>query len=277
MSQIRYFCLAAAALLVASVSSAEEWVSLEQSETPEHTAPASVTPPIRLAQTQTTPSAPVSTSSRTTSSSPATTQSASTSNSGAVQLLYEELNTLRQEVQSLRDLVEAQSHELRKLKTEQKERYIELDRRMSQVLQGGVPAVATVPETGSAGQGEKAQYDQAFKLIKAKKLPDALLALQAFLNQYPQSPLAVNAYYWTGQIFYIQGQLDEARKAFLVVVNQFPEHQKTADSKLKLGKVYHQLGEDDKAKETLRGVMSDYAQSSPGTARLAENYLNQNF
>lgn len=232
---------------------AENWVSLDQSDAQ---TPSSSPKPIQLAQAN-TQSAP-----------------AAAPTGEALQVLYEEIEILKQEIQALRGLVEEQSYELNKLKGEQKERYIELDRRMSQVIQQG----GSVPiSTANAGGDEKAQYEAAFKLINAKKFTEALSALQAFLTQHPKSELAVNAYYWTGQIYYIQGTLDEARKAFQVVVNQFPEHQKTADSKLKLGKVYHQLGEETKAKEMLRMVIDDYSATSPGTARLAENYLNQHF
>lgn len=249
--------LIAACLFSAATAQAEGWASLESD------APA--TPPskaIQLAQ-----NTPVQVS------KPATPAPAA--NAGALQVLYEEMETMKQEVQTLRGIIEEQTYELNKLKKEQKERYIELDRRMSQMIQkGGADSpIAAVP----SAQGEKERYDAAFQLIKEKKLPESLLALQAFLTDFPKSPLAVNAYYWTGQIYYIQGQLDEARKAFIVVVNQFPEHQKTADSKLKLGKVYHQLGEEAKSKEMLRMVIDDYAKTSPGTARLAENYLNQHF
>ena len=245
--------LFAACFISAASAQAEGWASLEGD--------AAATPPsktIQLAQSE--------------AAQPAT--QAQQSSSGALQVLYEEMEILKQEVQTLRGIVEEQTYELNKLKKEQKERYIELDRRMSQVIQGGGTEASL---SASAAQGEKERYDAAFKLIKEKKLSESLLALQAFLTDFPKSALAVNAYYWTGQIYYIQGQLDDARKAFIVVVNQYPEHQKTADSKLKLGKVYHQLGEEAKAKEMLRMVIDDYAKTSPGTARLAENYLNQHF
>lgn len=249
--------LPAMLLALSGSALAEDWVSLDQRDTQTQTAPAT-SKPIQLAQADSTVAKP----------------SSSAPTGEALQVLYEEIEILKQEVQTLRGLLEEQSHELNKLKGEQKERYIELDRRMSQVIQQG--AVATPAATSAAGD-EKAQYDAAFQLINAKKFSEALTALKDFLTQHPKSELAVNAYYWTGQIYYIQGQLDDARQAFQVVVNQFPEHQKTADSKLKLGKVYHQLGEEGKAKEMLRMVVDDYSSVSPGTARLAENYLNQHF
>ncbi len=259
-----FYLLPVMALLLTGATQAENWVSLDRSGTsPTPAAKPATTPPVQLAASpsQLTPVQP----------------SPKQPSAGALQVLYEEIEILKQEVQTLRGIVEEQTHELNKLKSEQKERYIELDRRMSQVLKGGA-SVAPVPgNTEPATADEKGAYESAFRLVNEKKFPQALSALRNFVAQFPKSELAVNAYYWTGQIHYIQGELDDARKAFLVVINQFPEHQKTADSKLKLGKVYHQLGEEAKAKEILKAVVADYAKSSPGTARLAENYLNQHF
>ena len=265
-----FYLLPVMAMLLTGATQAENWVSLDRSDTSSSSAVKPAAAPAKSTHVQLAASP-----TQLTPAQPASKQPSA----GALQVLYEEIEILKQEVQTLRGVVEEQTYELNKLKTEQKERYIELDRRMSQVLKG---AVSSAPSGLSAGDSagavdENSAYESAFRLVNEKKFPEALAALKGFVNQHPKSELAVNAYYWTGQIHYIQGQLDDARKAFLVVINQFPEHQKTADSKLKLGKVYHQLGEEAKAKEMLKAVVADYAKSSPGTARLAENYLNQHF
>ena len=185
------------------------------------------------------------------------------------QLLFSEIEVLKQELQALQAKVEEQSHELRKVKKEQKERYLDLDRRLGQLL--SKPAV--VPSAADS-QG-RAQYDVAFQFMKNKKLADAVLGFQAFLVQFPKSALVVNGYYWLGQIYYIQANLDEARKAFTIVKNQFPNHAKTADSKYKLGVVLHRLGDTVQAKRLLRSVVKQYGNSA--SARFASKYLKENF
>jgi len=192
-------------------------------------------------------------------------------NSSATQLLFTEIEVLKQEIQTLQSKVEEQSNELRKIKKEQKERYLDLDRRLGQVLSKS----AATPVLSSADSQGKSVYDAAFQLMKNKKLSDAALGFQSFLTQFPKSTLVVNGYYWLGQIYYIQANLDEARKAFTIVMNQFPNHAKTPDSKYKLGVVLHRLGDTVQAKRLLNSVVKQYANS--GSARFAKKYLKENF
>lgn len=187
----------------------------------------------------------------------------------ASQMLFNEIEVLKQELQRLQGVVEEQGYELKKLKTEQKERYLDLDRRLGQVAKGS-PA----SEKASAGEGKQA-YTAAFELMKQQKLDDAAQSFTAFLSEHPKSPLVVNGYYWLGQIYYNQGKLDEARQAFTIVVNQYPDHQKSADSTYKLGVVLHRLGDTVKAKQLLEAVKVQYPNSA--SSRFAAKYLKENF
>jgi len=191
----------------------------------------------------------------------------------ASQLLFSEIEMLKQEIQTLRSTIEQQGYELNKLKTEQKERYLDLDRRMSQLVKQGVQSSSSAV-TPSSGDDQNA-YDDALALMKNRKLDDAATAFSDFLKNYPKSPLAVNGYYWLGQIYYNQGNLDEARKAFTIVVNQYPEHQKSPDSAYKLGVVLHRLGDTAQSKTLLQSVVKQYPDSA--SARFAGKYLKDNF
>lgn len=194
----------------------------------------------------------------------------SAAGSYANQLLFSEIELLKQELQKLQSKVEEQSYELNKLKNEQKERYLDLDRRVGLLLSSGVKA----PQLNSDVQG-KSNYDTAFELMKGRKLDEAVVAFKEFLQLHPKSSLVVNGYYWLGQIYYKQANLDEARKAFLIVKNQFPDHAKAADSRYKLGVVLHRLGDDVQAKSLLQAVVKQYGDSA--SARFASKYLKENF
>ena len=190
----------------------------------------------------------------------------------ANQLLFSEIELLKQELQNLQGKVEEQAYELNKLKKEQKERYLDLDRRLGQVLSSDAKS-GSVPVVNGDTQGKSA-YDAAFQLMKERKLDEATLSFKQFLQGHPKSSLVVNGYYWLGQIYYKQANLDEARKAFTFVKNQFPDHAKTPDSKYKLGVILHRLGDDIQAKAILREVVSQYGDSA--SARFAGQYLKEN-
>jgi tol-pal system protein YbgF len=191
-------------------------------------------------------------------------------NSSAAQILFSDLEILKQEVQNLQEVIEQQGNELRKLKAEQKERYLDLDRRLSQA------ASKPIVEPASLGidNGDE-KYSVAYGLMKGQKLDAAVIAFNVFLQDYPKSRLVVNGYYWLGQIYYNQGKLDDARKAFTFVVNQFPSHQKAADSMYKLGVVLHRLGDATKGKQYLKKVTKQFSGSA--TARFANKYLQENY
>jgi tol-pal system protein YbgF len=235
--------LALAGLLAFSTSAADTWSSLDA------------------------PAASVSKSSKAKTSP--VTASAGLSSSAA-QILFSDLETLKQEVQKLQEVIEQQGHELKKLKAEQKERYLDLDRRISQASNKPVQK----PTSPSIANGDE-QYNVAYGLMKGQKLDAAANTFSVFLQDYPKSRLAVNGYYWLGQIYYNQGKLDDARKAFTFVVNQFPNHQKTADSMYKLGVVLHRLGDVSQGKQYLQKVTKQFAGSA--TARFANKYLQENY
>ncbi len=63
--------------------------------------------------------------------------------------LYNQLEALQQEIQTLRGMVEEQSNQIRRLQTEQLNRYVDIDRRLSE-LSG---TTVSVPPVGISGAG----------------------------------------------------------------------------------------------------------------------------
>lgn len=65
-------------------------------------------------------------------------------NNDLLMSLYNQLEALQQEVQTLRGTVDEQANQLRRLETEQRNRYLDIDRRLSDAARG--------PVTGAPGQ-----------------------------------------------------------------------------------------------------------------------------
>lgn len=74
--------------------------------------------------------------------------SAATGNNDLLISLYNQLEALQQEVQTLRGIVEEQSNRLRRLETETRDRYLDMDSRLS-ALSGGT----AVPPAGGTAAG----------------------------------------------------------------------------------------------------------------------------
>ncbi len=206
--------------------------------------------------------------------------------------LYYQVQMLQQEVQKLRGLVEEQAHQLRRLKQQQLDDYVDLDRRVSGLSKskgssaGGasvsVPNAVVTPANAAAtdtsaqklsAETEYADYKKALRLIlQDKRLEAGAQAMQAYLSQYPDGVYISNAQYWLGQVAFSSDDLSGAQKWFGAVLKN-PESQKAPEAKYKLGVVLHRLGDEAAAKK----ILADAANSQSSAGRLAQEYLRSNF
>ncbi|MDP6189360.1 MAG: tol-pal system protein YbgF [Gammaproteobacteria bacterium] len=196
--------------------------------------------------------------------------------------------SLQQEVAQLRDQVEILINKLRQMEQNQKDRYIDLDRRINnlhtqaaaQSSAGQAPAVpvastATVtviePVAAASPQADPAQqqadYKAAFNLIRGKEFEQAIAALQTFVNNYPNGTLTANAHYWLGEVYMVERDHAAAITQFAIVIDQFPDHRKVPDALYKTGRAWINLGDVVNSQRMLERVIKQYPDSS--AARLA--------
>jgi len=213
--------------------------------------------------------------------------------------LFFQIQTLQQEVQQLRGLVEELSHQVNRLATDQQTQYRDLDGRIVALRgAGGAPAPASTagaipqsaapagPAQGVASQaavqpaaaapapeaaGEREAYSAAFELMRARKFPEATAAFNRFVRDYPNSGYTANSFYWLGELYLAQNNMEQARQSFTQVLNLYPDSQKVPDALYKLGVVQHRLGDVTRAREFLNRAISQYPGSS--AAALAQTYL----
>ena len=226
---------------------------------------------------------------------------------GAAADLLFQLETLQQEVQSLRGQLEDQGHELKLMKESQRDRYIDLDKRISLLMSASArepksssaqtqrneqpaasqtAAIKANPLTNSlvssplapvdlqppTAQSQQA-YNDAYNLIPQRNFDEAEIALTKFVKDYPNNTLTGNGYYWLGEVKLVQGKPREAIEAFSTVIQNFPGHGKEQDSLYKLGTVSDQLGDTVKAKSYLQDVIRRFPDSK--AAKLSAGYLSK--
>jgi tol-pal system protein YbgF len=217
--------------------------------------------------------------------------SAAASGSGRTAELFHQLQMLQVEVQELRGLVEEQSHLINRLTRDQKNQYLDLDRRVALLSSNSRPSTSSPSSSGGGGAAssspagsspgaspatgsasERDAYAKAFNLTKDKRFEDAIDAFNQLIVEYPNGQYTPNAFYWLGELYLAlpEPELEKSRQSFAQVVNLYPSHQKVPDSLYKLGVVYYRLGESERAISYLDRVQSDYP-TSPA-ARLAKSY-----
>ena len=232
---------------------------------------------------------------------------ANTAKANANAQIFDLVELLQQEVQQLRGKVEELNYDLGRLKQDQKQRYLDLDRRIvslssaprveketqvasavspitqansaitqasdvnaaSDAAPAPQPAVTRTPNDPEAAN---AAYKAAFALIRKRQYDASIVALLDFVKNFPQSDLVGNAHYWLGEVYMVQGDASLAALSFEYVIFEFPQHRKIPDALYKAGVAYQNTGDVDKANQLLQRVSVEYPESS--AARLALERVN---
>ncbi|WP_257281327.1 tol-pal system protein YbgF [Endozoicomonas sp. ISHI1] len=198
------------------------------------------------------------------------------------------LDELRQEVMTLRGQLEEQAYRIKQLQKESRDRYLDLDQRISRQGDSSikVPAATgnssgspvTLPALVGSGSSvtesdtrEEAAYQAAFSLIKDKRFDEAVVALKKLLKDSPKGQFSDNAQYWLGEVQMAQGRYKEARDDFQSLIDNYPDSPKVSDATYKLGRILDLQGEKDAARKYLESVISQYPGSA--AARLSDTYL----
>ena len=196
--------------------------------------------------------------------------------------LISQVEQLQQEVQQLRGTVEEQAYLLEQFKKSSRDRYLDLDRRISQLnvakpntnLPEKISTRSALPSVGKATVEEKSLYKQAQKNIKAKRFSEAASLLNKLLSAYPSGAYVSNAYYWLGEISLAVAtpSYQDAEIYFLKLLQRDATHQKAPAALFKLGKLYDLTGQPALAEKYLGRVLQQHPQS--GAASLARKYLD---
>ncbi len=207
------------------------------------------------------------------------------------------VDQLQEELRFLRGRVEEQDNLIRRMREDQRDRYRDLDRRLSLLTEqarsgtpgldvsklsppsGGASAatpMVVTPISSAPSVSDTDAYKAAFSLVRQRDFAQALQAFEQFLQTYPDSPLTPNVLYWSGEVHRAKPQPDmaAAETAYATLVQRYPQHAKTADAYYKLGLTYAALGDKAKAKQMMETVVGRYPDQS--SAQLARDYLARN-
>ena len=187
------------------------------------------------------------------------------------------MQSLREEISSLRELVEQQDYELESMKQRQRNLYLDMDRRINNVEAGGrnsartsapvpppnssAPKVA-IPVAAAGDNDGQAAYSKAFALLKDGQYEQSIKSFEAFKASYPNSKYADNAQYWLGEANYVSRDYKAALTAFQQLIAQYPESTKNPGARLKIGYVYFEIKNWSAAREALQQVITLYPETT---------------
>ncbi len=113
-------------------------------------------------------------------------------------------------------------------------------------------------ESLNAESNPRELYDKAYREMVAGRLEIAKKMFNAFVEKYPQHPLADNAICWRAYILYNQKRYDEAEQEAERLVKTYPEGNKVPDAMYIMGEVELKKGNIAKAKELFTTITNKY-------------------
>lgn len=123
---------------------------------------------------------------------------------------------------------------------------------------------------------QKSAYLAAYQSFRRDGANPAITAMSRFLEAYPNSVFAPNAYYWLGEFLLAQepANLMAAEANFQRVLRDYAASPKVASAYYKLGVIAEMQGKRKTSREWMTKVISQFPNSQE--ARLAQSFLEQN-
>jgi tol-pal system protein YbgF len=186
--------------------------------------------------------------------------------------LINQIELLKRDIQALRGQVEVVNNGVENAAKRQRDMYVDLDTRMRRIEQGGAaPAPAPgpgadagvappAPVTGASADEARA-YEAAQQQRRNGNYQGAIAALQAFLAQYPKSPLAHRAQYWIGDSYFNLRDYRNAMASQQKLIAAYPDSASAPDAMLNIASAQSELGDGPGARKTMDTLVARFPNS----------------
>lgn len=225
--------------------------------------------------------------------------------------MFQQIEEMRGTVAKLQGTVEEQQQLIERLQSDLRTRYTDLDQRLEQlakpaaateaVTPAPAPTAVAAPVVAAATanteapainaviparvkaeltpeeiERQKAAYLAAYQSFRRDGAVPAITAMSSFLDTYPDSVFAPNAYYWLGefQLALTPANYATAEANFRRVLRDYSASPKVASAYYKLGSIADLQGNRPEARDWMAKLIAQFPNSPE--ARLAQSFLDQN-
>ncbi len=192
---------------------------------------------------------------------------------------------IESELRRLTAQVEQMQNQINRIQEDATRRFGDIEFRLTELEGGDISQVGQTPTVGGqpvtafpqAGQqvaatsvSEQGDLDRAVNDVQQGRFDQAEDRLLRFLRDYPQSPLAGDAYYWLGESRFVRGVHADAAKAYLDGYQTAPRGARAPHNLFKLGVSLGRLGQLNEACQTLRQVGAQFPSAPDGLVGRAD-------
>ena len=189
---------------------------------------------------------------------------------GSLDLIYQKIGALEQEIATLRNLIEENTFLIERYQELQQQRYLDLDKRLHSILSGELEELneGSLNLNDLNSTEEIDLYKEALELFEVSRYAEALEVFRDLIISFPEGTYSADAYFWSGELYLVQEQLEDAREHYLVVAEKFKDHDRVADCLYKLGVIEKVLLNNEAANSYFSRLISEYPDT--GAAELAK-------
>lgn len=191
----------------------------------------------------------------------------------SLDLIYLKISALEQEIATLRNLIEENTYLIERYQELQQQRYLDLDKRLHSLLSGELKDLneQSLNLNDLNSTEEIDLYKEALELFEVSRYAEALEVFRDLIISFPEGTYSADAYFWSGELYLAQEQLEDAREHYLVVAEKFKDHDRVADCLYKLGVIEKVLLNDEVANSYFSRLISEYPNT--GAAELAKKSM----
>lgn len=111
-------------------------------------------------------------------------------------------------------------------------------------------------------------YDTSLASFRERRFEEAIEGFKAFLERYPKSDRADNAYFWVGECYLGLKQYEQAILAYQEVIEKYPEGNKVPSAMLKQATAFLEIKDQISSRLLLKKIVDKYPESDEAkTAR----------
>lgn len=191
----------------------------------------------------------------------------------SLDLIYLKIRALEQEIATLRNLIEENTYLIERYQELQQQRYLDLDKRLHSLLSGELEELneQSLNLNDLNSTEEIDLYKEALELFEVSRYAEAIEAFRDLIISFPEGSYSADAYFWSGELYLAQEQLEDAREHYLVVAEKFKDHGRVADCLYKLGVIEKVLLNNEAANSYFFRLISEYPDT--GAAELAKKSM----